>query len=159
MTASHTDPLPGEVDIVDIDNEGLVQDIQGLVGLLSNSLCNAYKNDRSKNDVRRAQSRINRATRLIITRHIGEMMEAKDKFDDKQEEFDILQDEYNDLIRRHNNLRQASRNMVTRLGDENDRLRRQIAVLRIQNQWRQFRLLNLPPIAPPQRIDQVWLLL
>ena len=39
------------------------------------------------------------------------------------------------------------------------RLKKQIAILKIQNQWRQFRLINPPPIIPPQQTNQVWLLL
>ena len=42
------------------------------------------------------------------------------------------------------------------------RLKKIIAVLKIQNQWRHFRFLNAPlnPLPPvPQPINQVWLLL
>ena len=58
MTTSHTDPLPGEADIVDNDNAGLVEEIHRVVGLMTNSLINAYKNERSKDDARRAGARI-----------------------------------------------------------------------------------------------------
>ena len=78
-----------------------------------------------------------------------------------QDELDMLQDEYNDLVRQYNNIRQASRNIITRQDQDIVGLRRQVAVLRIQNQWRQFRLLN-PPLNPPQPqqpSDTIWLLL
>ena len=155
MTAAHTDPLPGEADILDLDNRALIEDIEGLVNLMCNSLNNAYRNDRSRDNVTRAQTRIVRSVRLLLTRCIGDVEEIRMELNDKIDEFDMLQDEYNDLVRKYENRRQASRNMVTRLDRAIAENKRQIAVLRIQNQWRQFRLINLPP-QPPN--DQVWLL-
>ena len=159
MSASHTDPLPGEIDIVDNNNVGLVEEIHRVVGLMTNSLVNAYRSESSKDDARRAGARIIQASRLLYTRYNGDLIEERIKLDDKQDELDMLQDEYNDLVRRYNNVKQASRNIITRQDQDNDRFRRQIAVLRIQNQWRQFRLLN-PPLNPPQPplTEQVWLI-
>jgi hypothetical protein len=159
MTASHVDPLPDEADITDNDNAGLVEEIRRVVGLMTNSLINAYKNERSKDDARRAGARITQASRLLYTRYNGDLIEGRIKLNDMQDELDMLQDEYNDLVRRYNNLRQASRNIITRQDQDIVGLRRQVAVLRIQNQWRQFRLLN-PPVNPlPQPpTDQAWLL-
>src|SRR5437868_2272014 len=162
MSASHTDPLPEEVDIVDNNNAELVDEIRRVASLMANSLINAYRSERSKNDARRAEARINQATRLLYTRYNGDLIEERIKLDDKQDEFDILQDEYNDLVHRYNNLRQASRNIITHQDQDIVGLRRQVAVLRIQNQWRQFRLLNPPPVhplPPPQPSDTIWLLL
>ena len=160
MTASHTDPLPGEIDITDYNNVGLVEEIRRVVGLTTNSLINAYRNESSKDDARRAGARIIQASRLLYTRYNGDLIEGRIKLDDMQDELDMLQDENNDLVRRYNNLRQASRNIITRQDQDIVRLRRQVAVLRIQNQWRQFRLLNPPPVHPPPQppTDQVWLL-
>ncbi len=93
MTASLTDPLPGEADILNLDNRGLIEDIEGLVNLMSNSLNNAYRSERSRNDVRRAQTRIIRAVRLLLTRCIGDVEEKRMELNDKREEFDFLQDE------------------------------------------------------------------
>ena len=42
MTASHTDPLPGEIDITDYNNVGLVEEIRRVVGLTTNSLINMH---------------------------------------------------------------------------------------------------------------------
>ena len=161
MTASHVDPLPGEIDIIDYNNVGLIEEIRRVVGLVTNSLISAYKSESSKNDARRAGARIIQASRLLYTRYNGDLIEGRIKLDDMQDELDMLQDENNDLVRRYNNLRQASRNSITRQDQDIVRLRRQVAVLRIQNQWRQFRLLNPPvnPLPPPQPINQVWLLL
>src|SRR5436190_17324396 len=124
---------------------------------MSNSLVNAYKSERSKADARRAETRIIQASRLLYTRYNGDLIEERIKLDDMQDELDMLQDENNDLVRRYNNLRQASRNIITRQDQGVVRLKRQVAVLRIQNQWRQFRLLNPPPVAQPPT-DQTWLL-
>lgn len=157
MSASHTDPLPGEMDIVDNNNLELVEEIRRVVGLMTNSLINAYRSENSKDDARRAGARIIQASRLLYTRYNGDLIEERIKLDDKQDELDILQDEYNDFVRRYNNLRQASRNIITRQDQDIVGLRRQVAVLRIQNQWRQFRLLNPPPVVQPQT-EQVWLL-
>ena len=156
MTASHTDPLPGEIDITDYNNVGLVEEIRRVIGLTTNSLINAYKNESSKDDARRAGARIIQASRLLYTRYNGDLIEERIKLDDMQDELDMLQDENNDLVRRYNNLRQASRNIITRQDQDIVGLRRQVAVLRIQNQWRQFRLLN-PPINPLPT-EQAWLL-
>src|SRR5436190_24191473 len=123
---------------------------------MSNSLVNAYKSERSKADARRAGARIIQASRLLYTRYNGDLIEERIKLDDIQDELDMLQDENNDLVRRYNNLRQASRNIITRQDQDIVGLRRQVAVLRIQNQWRQFRLMNMP-LNPPQT-DQAWLL-
>ena len=160
MTTSHTDPLPGEIDITDYNNVGLVEEIRRVVGLVTNSLINAYRNESSKDDARRAGARIIQASRLLYTRYNGDLIEGQIKLDDMQDELDMLQDEYNALVRRYNNLRQASRNIITRQDQGVVRLKRQVAVLRIQNQWRQFRLLNPPPVNPlPQPpINQTWLL-
>ena len=160
MMASHVDTLPGEIDITDYNNVGLVEEIRRVVGLTTNSLINAYKNESSKDDARRAGARIIQASRLLYTRYNGDLIEGRIKLDDMQDELDMSQDENNDLVRRYNNLRQASRNIITRQDQDIVGLRRQVAVLRIQNQWRQFRLLNPPPINPlPQPpADQVWLL-
>jgi hypothetical protein len=98
MTASHTDPLPGEIDITDYNNVGLVEEIRRVVGLMSNSLVNAYKSERSKADARRAEARIIQVSRLLYTRYNGDLVEGKIKLDDKQDEVDMLQDEYNELI-------------------------------------------------------------
>ena len=162
MTASHTDPLPGEADIVDNDNAGLVEEIRRVAGLMTNSLVNAYRNESSKDDARRAGARIIQASRLLYTRYNGDLIEGRIKLDDMQDEFDMLQDEYNALVYRYNNLKQASRNIITRQDQDVVGLRRQVAVLRIQNQWRQFRLLNLPPVNPLPQLqpsDTIWLLL
>ena len=160
MTTSHVDPPPDEVNITDNDNAGLVEEIRRVVGLTTNSLINAYKSERSKDDARRAGARIIQASRLLYTRYNGDLIEGRIKLDDMQDELDMMQDEYNDLVRRYNNIRQASRNIITRQDQDIVGLRRQVAVLRIQNQWCQFRLLNLPPINPlPQPLtDQAWLL-
>jgi len=162
MTASHTDPLPGEADIADNDNAGLVEEIRRVAGLMTNSLVNAYRIESSKNDARRAGARIIQASRLLYTRYNGDLIEGRIKLDDMQDEFDMLQDEYNALVYRYNNLKQASRNIITRQDQDVVGLRRQVAVLRIQNQWRQFRLLNLPPVNPLPQLqpsDTIWLLL
>ena len=160
MTASHEDLPPDEVDITDNDNAGLVEEIRRVIGLMTNSLINAYRSERSKDDARRAGARIIQASRLLYTRYNGDLIEGRIKLDDMQDELDMLQDEYNDLVRQYNNIRQASRNIITRQDQDIVGLRRQVAVLRIQNQWRQFRLLNLPPVnSPPQPpTDQAWLL-
>ena len=160
MAASHVDLLPGEIDITDYNNVGLVEEIWRVVGLTTNSLINAYRSERSKDNARRAGARIIQASRLLYTWYNGDLIEERIKLDDKQDELDILHDEYNDLVRRYNNLRQASRNIITRQDQDIVGLRRQVAVLRIQNQWRQFRLLNLPPVNPPPQppTDQAWLL-
>ena len=160
MTTSHVDPPPDEVDITDNDNAGLVEEIQRVIGLMTNSLINAYKSERSKDDARRAEARIIQASRLLYTRYNGDLIEGRIKLDDMQDELDMMQDEYNDLVRRYNNIRQASRNIITRQDQDIVGLRRQVAVLRIQNQWRQFRLLNLPSVNPPPQppTDQAWLL-
>src|SRR5215212_4682622 len=160
MTASHTDPLPGEADIADNDNAGLVEEIRRVAGLMTNSLVNAYRNESSKDDARRAGARIIQASRLLYTRYNGDLIEGRIKLDDMQDEFDMLQDEYNALVYRYNNLKQASRNIITRQDQDVVGLRRQVAVLRIQNQWRQFRLLNLPPVNPLPQLqpsDTIWL--
>src|SRR5438876_7830474 len=161
MTTSHVDPPPDEVDITDNDNAGLVEEIRRVVGLTTNSLINAYKSERSKDDARRAGARIIQASRLLYTRYNGDLIEGRIKLDDMQDELDMMQDEYNDLVRQYNNIRQVSRNIITRQDQDIVGLRRQVAVLRIQNQWRQFRLLNPPvnPLPQPQPSDTIWLLL
>jgi len=159
MSINHTDPLPGEIDITDYNNVGLVEEIRRVVGLMSNSLVNAYKSERSKADARRAEAQIIQVTRLLYTRYNGDLVDGRIKLDDKQDEIDMLQDEYNELIGQYNNLRQISRNIITRQDQDIVRLRRQVAVLRFQNHWRQIRLINHLNIPPqPQAADSVWLL-
>ena len=159
MSINHTDPLPGEIDITDYNNVGLVEEIRRVVGLMSNSLVNAYKRERSKADARRAEARIIQVSRLLYTRYNGDLVEGKIKLDDKQDEVDMLQDEYNELIRQYNNLRQTSRNIITHQDQDIVRLRRQVAILKFQNHWCQIRLINHLNIPPqPQAADSVWLL-
>ena len=67
MSINHTDPLPGEIDITDYNNVGLVEEICRVVGLMSNSLINAYKSERSKADARRTEVRIIQVSRLLYT--------------------------------------------------------------------------------------------
>ena len=67
MTTSHVDPPPDEVDITDNDNAGLVEEIQRVIGLITNSLINAYRSEKSKDDARRAGARIIQASRLLYT--------------------------------------------------------------------------------------------
>ena len=75
MSASHVDPLPGKPDIYDNDNAGLVEEVRRVVGMMTNSLVNAYRNERSKNDAMRAGARINQAVRLLFTRYNGDLIE------------------------------------------------------------------------------------
>ena len=42
---------------------------------MTNSLVNAYRNERSKNDAMRAGARINQAVRLLFTRYNGDLIE------------------------------------------------------------------------------------
>ena len=70
-----------------------------------------------------------------------------------------LVDEYR---RNYDELQEVATNSVQADRLNIRRLNRTIAVLKIQNQWRRFRLLNAPlnpPPPVPQPINQVWLLL
>ena len=67
MTTSHVDLPPDEVNITDNDTAGLVEEIQRVIGLMTNSLINAYRSERSKDDARRARARIIQASRLLYT--------------------------------------------------------------------------------------------
>jgi chromosome segregation ATPase len=77
-----------------------------------------------------------------------------------QRNLDLTRRDLNRAEQDIDNLKRTSRNMITRLDQDNIGLKRRIGIMRLQNQWRQIRLMNPPNIVPlqPQVTDQIWLL-
>ena len=179
------DPITPERPLEGMGNDEIMDEIQYLITAMRDEIIKAYKQEYSKENARCIASRLTSAVTHLSIRQNGKILDKQDEIDILQNNFNTLRytyfelrDNYNDLANIASDLEDRSQlvfnqYMRTRqqlerknniiLADQHNirRLKKQIAILKIQNQWRQFRLINLPPIAPPpiQQIDQIWLLL
>ena len=179
------DPVTLEKPLEEMDNDEIMDEIQYLTTAMRDGIIKAYKQDYSKENARRIASRLTSAVTHLSIRQNGKILDKQDEIDILQNNFNTLRytyfelrDNYGDLANIASDLedrnqlvfnqymrtrQQLERKNDIILADQHNirRLKKQIAILKIQNQWRQFRLINPPPIAPlpVQQIDQIWLLL
>lgn len=182
------DLLPPERPLTDMNNNELIDEFRALVGQMKDGLLRAYNKEHNKEKARRCAERVSRAVTILSTRQTGEIIDKQDEIVMLRNEYNALRAEYFDLrdeyldlsnafsdledqcqllfdlyIRtRDLNNRQLEQIRNNAIADHHNirRLQRQIAVLRIQNQWHRFRHINPPPIIhQPQQPDQIWLLL
>jgi chromosome segregation ATPase len=127
-----------------LDTQAMIEELEGLLGESRN------QTDETEGDLRNLSDEIEglEGNRNTLIREYQRALNA-------------ITVERDELQRRMDGRRRFSINAITRLDQNNIRLRREMGILRIQNQWRLNRLINLPPVIPPpiqQQPDQIWLL-
>jgi len=127
-----------------LDTQAMIEELEGLLGESRN------QTDETEGDLRNLLDEIEglEGNRNTLIREYQRALNA-------------ITVERDELQRRMDGQRRFSINAITRLDQDNIRLRREMGILRIQNQWRLNRLINLPPVIPPpiqQQPDQIWLL-
>src|SRR5215213_3759644 len=161
------DLLPPERPLTDMNNNELIDEFCALVGQMKDGLIRAHKKEHNKEKARRCAERVSRAVTILSTRQTGEIIDKQDEivvlryeYNALRTEYFNLKEEYLDLSNAFSDLedqRQLLFDLYTRTRDLNNRqleqirnnaiadhhnirrLQRQIAVLRIQNQWHRFR--------------------
>lgn len=136
-----------------MENLEILTEIRTLTGHMRDAIINSHHEERNIRKAREKGARICTGATIMLNRTTDRIVHLLGEIDHIREVQNQLEDEYGDL-----------ENMLADTIRADDlhirRLKRQIAILRIQNQWRQFRLMNPPPVIHPpiQQIDQTWLL-
>jgi chromosome segregation ATPase len=181
MASAHTDRpddhvVERDADLGDMSNVALLGEVCSLAREMTIAIINSHREERSHRLARTKYDRLHTAMTIVYNRQFDQIVEKDEEIAHLREALDMSTDEYEDVKNRLETLRdglenidlpcwKADRTEIQNLRRQLEEARNRIAVLRIQNQMRQIRLLNpppvIPPIAPPppQPTNQVWLLL
>lgn len=142
-----------EIELGNMENVEILNEIRTLTRHMRDAIINSHHIERNIRKAHEKSGRICTGATIIFNRGVDRIVRLMGEIDHMREVHNQLEDEYEDL-----------ENMLADTIQADDlhirRLKRQIAILKIQNQWRQFRLINPPPVIHPpiQQINQTWLL-
>jgi chromosome segregation ATPase len=162
MTNVHTEPFPNDITddncpLTRLDNSELLGEVRKLSSQLKDAVVNSHRRERNRNLASRKYERIHSAVTMLYNRQVDEIIEKDRQITHLQEVLDMRNDEFAVFKNRVDTALDKWQADVFNIR----RLNRLVAILRIQNHWRQIRLMNHPIIPPqpqPQASDQVWLL-
>ena len=176
------DPVTLEKPLEEMNNDEIMDEIQYLTIAMRDGIIKAYKQEHSKENARRIASRLTSAVTHLSIRQNGKILDKQNEIDILQNNFKTLRytyfelrDNYGDLANIASDLEDRSQlvfNQYTRtkqqlerknniiLADQHNirRLNRQKFILKLANRQLQNRLANIPIVAPPQPVDQIWLI-